>query len=68
MLELQLVINARGVFAAEVADHNQRLVRAADKGLDDDFGAKAAPLIKSVEGLVKNQQLVIFDEGAGKQA
>jgi len=63
--QVELVVDAGGPLFAVVADEDERLVRAGAEGLDKTENKTATAVVETVQGLVENQQVGVFDEGTG---
>ena len=67
-LQVKFVGDAGGIFGGEVADEDEGFVGTTDEGFDDAFGHFGTRGVEAVEGLVKDEEFGVFDEGAGEQA
>ena len=64
-LEGDGVVDDGGELFLVVGDEDESLVRTLAEGLDDIIHQTAVVVVKSVKGLVENQQVGVFDKGSG---
>ena len=63
--QVELVVDTGRPLLAVVADEDERFVRTGAEGLDKTENKTATAVVETMQGLVENQQVGVFDEGAG---